>query len=55
VWQDTVVRIPDSFAEGGLRNVITGGWPSIDRSASGATLAVGDVLRTCPVAVLVGV
>jgi (1->4)-alpha-D-glucan 1-alpha-D-glucosylmutase len=52
VWQDTVVRIPDSFAEDGLRDVITGGWPSIDRSASGATLAVGDVLRTCPIAVL---
>jgi hypothetical protein len=33
--------------------VITGQSPVIDRSTSGVTLAVGDVLRTCPIAVLV--
>ncbi len=53
VWQDTVVRIPDSIAAGGLRNVITGESPAIVRSASGLTLAVGEALRTCPVAALV--
>jgi len=53
VWHDTVVRIPDAFTTRGLRNVITGESPVIDRSPSGVTLAVGDVLRTCPIAVLV--
>jgi hypothetical protein len=53
VWQDTVVRIPDSFAQGGLRNVVTGESPSVNQSESGVTIAVGDVLRTCPIAALI--
>ena len=52
VWQDTVVRIPDSFAQG-LRNVVTGESPAITRTESGLTVGIGDVLRTCPIAVLV--
>jgi hypothetical protein len=47
------VRIPDSFAPGGLRNVVTGEWPALTRRESGLTVGVGDVLRTCPIAVLV--
>jgi (1->4)-alpha-D-glucan 1-alpha-D-glucosylmutase len=53
VWQDTAVRIPDSFAAGTLRNAITGETPSITRSDGGVAIDVGNVLRTCPVAVLV--
>jgi (1->4)-alpha-D-glucan 1-alpha-D-glucosylmutase len=51
IWQDTIVRIPDSFASG-LRNVVTGEVPSITDTDSGPTLALGNVLSTCPVAVL---
>jgi (1->4)-alpha-D-glucan 1-alpha-D-glucosylmutase len=53
VWQNTVLRIPDAFATGDLRNVITGESSTIVRSADGAVLTVGNVLRTSPIAVLV--
>jgi (1->4)-alpha-D-glucan 1-alpha-D-glucosylmutase len=52
VWQDTAVRIPDSFADGTLRNVITGESAAVVRSESGVTLALGAVLRTFPIAVV---
>jgi (1->4)-alpha-D-glucan 1-alpha-D-glucosylmutase len=53
VWQDTVVRIPNSITARGLRNVVTGESPPIHRSESGLTIAVGDILRACPIAVFV--
>jgi (1->4)-alpha-D-glucan 1-alpha-D-glucosylmutase len=52
VWQDTVVRIPDSFAGGRLWNLITGETPLIIRSNGDVTVGLGNVLRTCPIAVL---
>jgi (1->4)-alpha-D-glucan 1-alpha-D-glucosylmutase len=53
VWQDSVVRIPDSITARGLRNVVTGESPPIHRSETGLTIAVGDILRACPIAVFV--
>jgi (1->4)-alpha-D-glucan 1-alpha-D-glucosylmutase len=51
VWQDTVVRIPDSIG-GDFRNVVTGETPPLVQGESGPTISVGSLLNTCPVAVL---
>jgi len=53
VWQDTVVRLPGNLATARLRNAVTGDVPSIVAPNGEATVAVSEVLRICPVAVLI--
>ena len=53
VWQDTVVRLPGNLATARLRNAITGDVASIVAADGAPTVAVGEVLRNCPVAVLI--
>ena len=54
VWHDTVVRLPGNLAAPRLRNAVTGDVPSIVAADGEPTVALGDVLRVCPVAVLIG-
>jgi len=51
IWRETVVRLPDGPAPR-YRNLLTGERVIPAITADGATLALGDVLRVLPVALL---
>jgi (1->4)-alpha-D-glucan 1-alpha-D-glucosylmutase len=51
-WEDTVIRVPDSFAMEPARNLITGETLSAVPADGGATFRLADILRTCPIGVL---
>jgi (1->4)-alpha-D-glucan 1-alpha-D-glucosylmutase len=51
-WKDTLLLLPPELAGAAWRNVFTGEMFCCKQSAATATLLVGDLLHTCPVAIL---
>jgi (1->4)-alpha-D-glucan 1-alpha-D-glucosylmutase len=52
VWQETVLHIGPEVAAGRLRNLITGEVHDVHRVDGTGIVALADILRTCPVAIL---